>query len=102
MANRRSREHVYQLDIRLAYLDPPIWRRILVSDQLLLSGLHHLLQVVMGWEHSHLYQFMVGTTRYGELDPEFEDDIQSDRRVRLRDIAVEKGANFTYEYDFGD
>src|SRR5712692_722824 len=28
--------------------------------------------------------------------------MQSDRRVRLRDIAREKGASFRYEYDFGD
>ncbi len=102
MARRTSPERVYQLDIRLAGIDPPIWRRILVSDQITLAALHHLLQVVLGWEHSHLYQFLVGSTRYGEPDPEFDDDMQSDRRVRLRDIASEKGANFVYEYDFGD
>lgn len=91
---RRSIEQVYQLDVRLAYIDPPIWRRILVSDQILLPGLHHMLQVVMGWEHSHLYQFIVGTTRYGETDPEFDDGMLSDRRMRLRDIAAEKGASY--------
>jgi len=73
-----------------------------VSDQITLAALHHLLQVVMGWEHSHLHQFLVGETRYGEPDPEYDDDMLSDRRVRLRDIAREKGASFRYEYDFGD
>ncbi len=73
-----------------------------MSDQITLAALHYLLQVVMGWEHSHLYQFLVGKVRYGEPDPEYEDDMQSDRRVRLRDIAREKGASFRYEYDFGD
>ncbi len=102
MARRSSPEQVYQLDIRLMRIDPPIWRHILVSDQITLAALHHLLQVVMGWEHSHLYQFLVGKVRYGEPDPEYEDDMQSDRRVRLRDIAREKGASFRYEYDFGD
>src|SRR6266496_2302690 len=102
MARRTSPERVYQLDIRLAYIAPPIWRRILVSDQITLAALHHLLQVVLGWEHSHLHQFLVGSARYGELDPEYDDDMRSDRRVRLRDIAGEKEANFVYEYDFGD
>ena len=102
MPNRRSIEQVYQLDIRLAFIDPPIWRRLLVSDKILLPGLHHLLQVAMGWEHSHLYQYIVGTTRYGEPDPDDDDDMQSDQRIRLRDIAQEKGASFLYEYDFGD
>ena len=88
MANRRrSIEQVYQLDVRLAYIDPPIWRRILVSDQILLPGLHHLLQVVMGWEHSHLYQFIAGTTRYGEPDPELEEWMQSDRRDRVIELS---------------
>ena len=101
-SRRRSIEQVYQLDVRLAYIDPPIWRRILVSDQILLPGLHHMLQVVMEWEHSHLYQFIIDKIRYGETDPEFDDGMQSDRRIRLRDIAKEKGASFLYEYDFGD
>jgi len=40
MARRTSPERVYQLDIRLAHIDPPIWRRILVSDQITLAALH--------------------------------------------------------------
>jgi hypothetical protein len=44
----------------------------------------------------------VGETRYGEPDPEYGDDMKDDRRVRLRDIAREKGASFLYVYDFGD
>jgi Plasmid pRiA4b ORF-3-like protein len=102
MARRTSTERVYQLDIRLTRIEPPIWRRIVVSDQITLAALHHLLQVVMGWEHSHLHQFLAGETRYGEPDPDYDDDMLSDRRVRLRDIAREKGASFRYEYDFGD
>lgn len=104
MARRTSMERVYQLDIRLTRIDPPIWRRILVSDQITLAALHHLLQVVMGWEHSLLRLFIAGSTRYGEPDPEDDedDDTQSDLRVRLWDIAHEKGTSFIYEYDFGD
>src|SRR6266568_2270085 len=75
MARRISPERVYQLDIRLAHIDPPIWRRTLVSDQITLAALHHLLQVVLGWERSHLHQFLVGSARYGEPDPEYDDDM---------------------------
>ncbi|HEY6411807.1 MAG TPA: plasmid pRiA4b ORF-3 family protein, partial [Ktedonobacteraceae bacterium] len=48
------------------------------------------------------YQFIVGTTRYGEPDPEYEPEMKNDRRVRLRAIAREEDASFIYEYDFGD
>ncbi|MGB8344993.1 MAG: plasmid pRiA4b ORF-3 family protein [Ktedonobacteraceae bacterium] len=104
MPRRPTTERVYELDIRLIDIEPPIWWQITVSDQITLAVLHHVLQVVMGWEYSHLHQFVVGETHYGEPDPEFDDDleIKDDRRFKLRDIAREKGANFVYEYDFGD
>ena len=97
-----STEVVYQLHIQLASIEPPIWRRMVVSGQITLFGLHQMLQVVMGWENSHLHQFIVGKTYYGEPDPEYGDTMKDDRRVRLRAIAREEGASFIYEYDFGD
>ena len=99
---RPSTDVVYQLHIRLAYIEPPIWRRMVVAGQVTLFSLHRMLQVVMGWENSHLHQFVVGTARYGEPDPEYGDEMKDERRVRLRAIAREEGAKFIYEYDFGD
>ena len=65
-----SNDLVYQLHIQLAYIEPPIWRRFVVAGQITLLTLHQMLQVVMGWENSHLHQFIVGKTYYGEPDPE--------------------------------
>src|SRR5207248_7245703 len=87
---RPSTDVVYQLHIQLAYIEPPIWRRIVVSGQITLFGLHQMLQVLMGWENSHLHQFIVGKTYYGEPDPEYGDTMKDDRRVRLRAIAREE------------
>src|SRR5438270_13371513 len=92
---------VYELHIQLAYIEPPIWRSIVVSGQISLFGLHQMLQVVMGWENSHLHQFIVGKTYYGEPDPEYSGTMKDDRRVRLRALAHEAGANFSYESEFG-
>ena len=66
----RSLEPVflYQFDMRLVGFDAPmgfgapIWRRFLVPDHLTLSKLHHVLQVVMGWEHAHAYEFLINDT----------------------------------------
>lgn len=102
MTRRISRERVYQLDIRLTGIEPPIWRRILVSDQISLASLHLLFQIVMGWEHSHLHQFIVDGIRYGEPDPEYDEEMKDERRSTLHTIAREKDASFVYEYDFGD
>ena len=49
-----STDVVYQLHIRLAHIEPPIWRRIVVSGQVTLFGLHRMLQVVMGWENESI------------------------------------------------
>jgi hypothetical protein len=40
-----STNDVYQLHIRLAYIEPPIWRRIVVSGQVTMFRLHRMLQV---------------------------------------------------------
>ena len=60
----------------------------------------------MGWNHSHLYQFIVpdtkGSTCYGEPGSGEEYSLKDDQVVRLADIAPTKGASFLYEYDFGD
>ena len=96
----------YTLHIHLGEIEPAIWRRIVVPGSLTLHQLHHVLQVTMGWTHSHLYQFLVSDgdtiTSYGEPSPEdnyFHKDAQ---HIHLAKIAPKEGATFTYEYDFGD
>lgn len=101
MAARKT-DQLYQLHIQLADIQPPIWRRIVVPGQVTLFRLHQILQVVMGWTFSHLHQFIVDEVRYGEPDPEFDEDIKLDRHVQLRKIAPKVGDRFLYEYDFGD
>jgi hypothetical protein len=64
-----STDVIYQLHVRLACIEPPIWRRMVVSGQVTLFSLHRMLQVVMGWENYHLHKFIVGTSYYGEPDP---------------------------------
>ena len=40
---------IYQLKVTLRGSKPPIWRRLLVSDQTTLGKLHDILQIAMGW-----------------------------------------------------
>ena len=73
------------LYIRLAEIEPPIWRRIVVPANLTLHQLHQVLQVTMGWTHSHLHQFIVPGTQesiyYGKTSPEDDYFHKDDRRV---------------------
>ena len=59
----QSLRHIYQLKVSLLGIRPPIWRRFLVADSTTLMELHDVIQIVMGWTNSHLYQFIVGQKR---------------------------------------
>lgn len=93
---------IYRLKVTLKGIKPPIWRRFEVSDQMTLFKLHKVLQVVMGWTDSHLHQFIIGKTYYGEPDPVFGTDTVNDKKVKLAQLPLGEKSKFFYEYDFGD
>jgi hypothetical protein len=96
---------VYQLKINLEYIEPPIWRRVLVPASMTFEELHYTIQVAMGWTNSHLHQFMVGKDYYGELDDDTGfggAETYDESAYRLGDVVAGVGSKFRYEYDFGD
>ncbi len=93
---------VYQLKVTLKNSKPPIWRRIQVAGDTSLEKLHWILQDVMGWTNSHLHQFKVGRTYYGEPMPEEDFDVEDERKITLAAAAPGLKKKFIYEYDFGD
>lgn len=96
---------IYQVKVTLRHSQPPIWRRIQVAGDTRLDQLHLILQTVMGWDNYHLHQFIVENSYYGEPNPDFESfgpPMQDEKKVTLEQVAPNEGANFIYEYDFGD
>ena len=57
---------IYQLKVTLNGSSSPIWRRILVPENVTLYQLHTILQIAMGWTDSHLHQFMIDGKNYGD------------------------------------
>lgn len=94
---------LYELDVRLQEIEPPIWRTIEVPGAWSLEDVHFALQVAMGWTLSHLHQFKIGKRQYGMVDVDGAEDLELDdeRAVQLQDV-VRAGDTFGYEYDFGD
>jgi hypothetical protein len=80
---------------------PTIWRRLLVPGEIKLSRLHTIFQAAMGWENYHLHYFEIEGVRYGQPDPEWENDDIDEETVTLSDL-VSGRTRFFYEYDFGD
>lgn len=93
---------VYQIKVSLAGSTPLIWRRIQVSANTKLSKLHKIFQAVMGWENSHLYEFIVDKVSYGEPHPDYGGTMKDASETKLSRVVFEPGTNFKYVYDFGD
>ena len=98
---------VCELKIVLLGTKPPIWRRLQVPGDASLGWLHAVIQVAMGWTNSHLHHFLTSDARYA--DPRHiedmgigEDPDRDEAKARLLQVAPQAGAQFGYEYDFGD
>ncbi len=74
-----------------------IWRRLLVPASSTLRDLHGILQVAMGWDGIHLFQFNIRAVDFGpwELCVASPDILLDGFGFRLND-------RFSYIYDMGD
>ncbi|MGJ0637753.1 plasmid pRiA4b ORF-3 family protein [Xenorhabdus bovienii] len=94
-------EKFYQLKIMLTETEPVIWRRFVVPSNISLDRLHDVIQAVMGWEDSHLHEFIFSAKRFTEM-PDGMSDCQEEGRFKLDSLIKRKGSKFAYLYDFGD
>ncbi len=86
---------IYQFKITLAGSTPPIWRRVLVSDQLTLKELHEVIQNSFDWEGYHLYGFEYLGEHYDDENPKL-------LSRKLCKLQLSEKSKITYIYDFGD
>lgn len=97
---------IARLKIELDEMEPPVLRRIEVPQAIRLDDLHLVIQVAMGWENYHLYEFRIGrTVAYGLPDPDWpESGVLSARKATLADLLgrLKRNRIFHYIYDFGD
>ena len=90
----------FQLKISLRDSKPLIWRRIIVKDTITFHKLHEILQVVIGWENYHLYDFAINYQRFTLPDPDWDDKVIDSRKVKVQILKLKQ--KFHYTYDFGD
>jgi hypothetical protein len=108
--NQIEGSNTFQFKVVLDGLDnPTVWRRVTVPSYYTFMHLHYVLQVVMGWTNSHLFQFSekgfdsetVITEIYEELDPGDQQQIEA-KETPISQIFKKTGDKFVYIYDFGD
>ncbi len=96
----------YQIQIALRGSKPKIWRRILVPSDLLLPDFHEIIQTTMGWDNSHLHQFIQNRTFYTPRmkDEDYWGDMDGIdySKIKISDLLKKEKDKIVYEYDFGD
>lgn len=96
---------IFQFKIQLSDLNPPIWRRFQADSSITFDQLHKTLQIVMGWEDYHLYQFEFDDRIISIPDPEFPSErkrLENAKKERVDSRFTREGQKTLYIYDFGD
>jgi len=83
-----------QFKVWLLGLSPMVWRRVHVPADFTLRQLHGVIQVAMGWEGAHLFQFHLRAVRYGSSEVSARSP-----EATLESLRFRRGARFVYEYD---
>jgi hypothetical protein len=90
--------------IELVDSEPLIWREVEAPTSITLDDLHEIIQITIGWESEHLWEFTVGKQSYGpdgDFDPWFAMETNAGE-VLLSEILRPRRTTFRYLYDFGD
>lgn len=92
----------YQLKITIKGSKPPIWRRLLVPQEITFEELHEMIQTAFCWSSARLYQFEFRSEgiRVVETDEEAGGKF---RNISFRESIgslVSESKKFTYTYGF--
>jgi Plasmid pRiA4b ORF-3-like protein len=101
---QESVEEIATIRIELAGSDPLIWREVEAPTSITFKTLHDIVQSVMNWDDSHLWEFTIAKQRFG---PPLDDDwgetrAQDAGKVRLCEVLKPRKTVIDYLYDFGD
>ena len=91
---------VLELRISLRGVSPPVWRRLLIPEQITIAQLHHVMQFAMGWNDEHLHRFIIRGWRYGgHRDGAFQ-FFDGPDTLNLAAFGLHEHERFAYLYDF--
>lgn len=96
-----------QLKVQLEDINPAIWRTFQIDQTETFFDLHEILQIVMGWENAHLFEFQIKDRKIGLLPDEDEmwdtdANLEDSESIMMIDMNFKEGDSFRYIYDFGD
>lgn len=92
---------IARLRVEIEEVEPAVIRWIEVPLDIRLDKLNVVLQVAIGWQNCHPFEFRHGETAYGLVSREATDNPLPAEKSTLADLA-KLGDTFDYDYVFGD
>ena len=92
---------ITRLKIAIDEVAPPVIRRVEVPLAIRLDDLHFVLQIAIGWQNCHPYEFRSGDTAWGLIDRDAPENPLPAEKATLADLT-QRGRTFHYNYVFGD
>ena len=92
---------IARLRVEIEDVDPPVIRRVEVPLDTRLDKLNVILQVAIGWQNCHPFEFRHGDTVYGLVSSQNEVNPLPAEKATLADL-IKLGDTFDYDYVFGD
>ncbi len=92
----------YEFKITLSDYKPSIWRKFVVPADITFKRLHDTIQMVMGWQDYHLYEFEFKSLGIAIYDEDDSSDFEVKKPSTKIDKYVTQVKSFNYIYDFGD
>jgi hypothetical protein len=92
---------IARLRVEIEEVAPAVIRLVEVPLDIRLDQLNVVLQVAIGWQNCHPYEFRHGDTVYGLVSSQNEVNPLPAEKATLTDLA-KLGDTFDYDYVFGD
>ena len=91
--------HVLRVSLR--YVEPEVWRRVVVVSEMPLPKFATALEQAMGWDSTHLHLFDVGGVLFGNTDHDAPHLI-NEKVARVSHLLPRVESSLRWDYDFGD
>ena len=92
---------IARLSVEIDDVSPRVVRIVDVPVDIRLDDLHFVLQIAIGWQNGHPFEFRIGDGAWGQTDRDAGIDRILAEQSTLADI-LEAGATFKYDYVLGE
>jgi hypothetical protein len=96
-----TRSEIARLCVEIDDVTPRVRRVVEVPVDIRLDDLHFVLQVAIGWQNGHPFEFRIGEAAWGLPDRDGDADVAHAQQATLAEILA-RGDTFKYDYVLGE